>query len=97
MNEYNVMLWPGAGYWLNQFKCEASHEEEALEIIVARLIQDGLSAYYLTTEEYEELFQDELTENPEFESDQYMYIDATMEGAPYPVYLLSENIGIVQC
>lgn len=97
MNEYNVMLWPGAGYCLSEFKCEASHEEEAIEVVVEQLIRKDLTKYYLTMEEYDELFQDELTADPDFQSDQYLYVDATMEGAPYPVYLLSENIHIERC
>lgn len=94
MKKYNVMLWSGRGYILDVFNAEAENEYQALDIVVTELINKGLTAYYLTEEEYNELFKDEINNNPEFESDQYCYIDATIEGAEYPVYLLVENMRI---
>lgn len=94
MKKYNVMLWRGCGYLLDVFNVSADNEFQALEIVVAELISKGLTSYYFTEEEYTEFFKDELKDNPEFESEQYLYIDATMEGAEFPVYLLVENMRI---
>lgn len=94
MKKFNVMLWPGAGYFLNTFNIDAKDEYQALDIVVSELISKKLTEYYMTEEEYSVFFRDELKVNPEFESDQYCYIDATLEGAEYPVYLLVENMRI---
>lgn len=96
MKEYKVYLWCGSGYLLDEFHTVASCEEEALCNVVAKIVNEKKSCYYLTEEEYSELFAEELADNEEFESEQYVYIDATMEGAESPVYLLIENAKILE-
>lgn len=94
MKNFNVYLWCGRAYLLDRFSALADCEEQAIDVVVTELIEKGYTDYYLTEREFEELFEDELKENPEFESDQYIYVDATMEGAKFPVYLLVENMRI---
>lgn len=94
MKSFKIFLWCGSGYMLDEFFAMAENEYQALDIVLTDIIEKGYTSYFLTETEYEELFKEELEENPEFESEQYMYIDATMEGAEYPVYLLVENMRI---
>lgn len=92
--KYNVYLWPGCGYVLDTFETEAFCEEEALDKVVAEIVNANDKRYFLDEDEYAELFAEELAEDEEFESDQYIYYDATMSGANRPVYLLIENARI---
>ena len=89
---YRVLLWPGRGYYRDVFYVKADSEESALEALSAYLIKEGLTSYYYTEDEY----ADYLSEAgiSEEEDTSYIYIDGTMEGAPYPIYLLSENLSI---
>ena len=93
------MLWPGSGYCLcgpfsvSSDLLEKDNLEYAVELLAARLIQDGDTAFYLTVEEYDNLCK-ECGYNSEDGDDMegYLYVDGTMEGAPYPVYLCTENL-----
>ena len=89
---YRVLLWPGRGYFRDVFYVKADSEGSALEALSAYLIKEGLTSYYYTEDEY----ADYLSEAgiSEEEDTSYLYLDGTMEGAPYPIYLLSENLGI---
>lgn len=89
---YRVLLWPGRGYYRDVFYVRADSEESALETLSAYLIKEGLTSYYYTEDEYADyLSQAGISEE---EDTSYIYIDGTMDGAPYPIYLLSENLGI---
>ena len=89
---YRVLLWPGRGYSRGVFYVRANHEQAALEALSAYLIKEGLTSYYYTEDEYADyLSRAEISEE---EDTSYIYLDGTMEGAPYPIYLLSENLGI---
>lgn len=87
MNTYTVAAWPGAGYFVHPETIKADSEEEALEIFCRIIIDKGLFSLYLLPEE--------VTEEDE-ESGEYIYVDGTMSGARYPVYLRAENLMILQ-
>lgn len=89
---YRVLLWPGRGYYRDVFYVRADSEESALDALSSYLIKEGLTSYYYTEDEYADyLSQAGISEE---EDTSYIYIDGTMEGAPYPIYLLSENMRI---
>lgn len=98
MCKYEFYLWEGSGYVLDgPFVVNDTDFESALDELVAGLIKDGLSEYYLTEAEYDELC-DRVGYDRENEVDDlegYIYIDATMCGAPYPVYLNTENMKVI--
>ena len=87
MNTYTVAAWPGAGYFVHPETVTAKSEEEALEIYSRIITEKGLSGLYL--------LPSELTEEDE-ESGLYIYVDGTMSGARYPIYLRSENLRIIE-
>ena len=89
---YRVLLWPGSGYALSAFYVRADSSEEALDVLSRLLIKKGLSSYYLTEEEYQRYLAD--AKISEEEDTAYIYVDGTMEGADYPIHLLSENMRI---
>ena len=85
---YKIMLWSGVGYWLDTFEVAGYDEEDALENLVAKLINEGKGegCYW----EQIDALENEYSES-EIEEMGYIYIDATMNGAPYPVYLYLMN------
>lgn len=87
MNTYTVCAWPGAGYFIHPETVTAYSEEEALEIYCRIIIDEGLFSLYL--------LPSEVTEEDE-ESGEYIYVDGTMSGARFPVYLRSENLRIFE-
>lgn len=87
MNTYTVAAWPGAGYFVHPETVTADSVEEALEIYCRIIIDDGRKDLYLSPEGVAE--EDE-------ESGEYIYVDGTMSGAAYPVYLRSENLLILK-
>lgn len=87
MNTYTVAAWPGAGYFVYPETIKADSEEEALEIYCRIIIDKGLLSLYL--------LPSEVTEEDE-ESGEYIYVDGTMSGAKYPVYLRTENLLIFE-
>lgn len=89
---YRVLLWPGRGYYRDVFYVRADSEESALEALSTYLIKEGLTSYYYTEDEYANyLSRAGISEE---EDTSFIYIDGTMEGAPYPIYLFSENMRI---
>lgn len=87
MNTYTVAAWPGAGYFVYPETIKADSAEEALEIYCRIIIDEGLFSLYL--------LPSEVTEEDE-ESGEYIYVDGTMSGAKYPVYLRTENLRIFE-
>lgn len=87
MNTYTVAAWPGAGYFVHPETVKAESEEEALEIFCRIIIEKGLFSLYLLPEEVPEEYE---------ESGLYIYVDGTMSGAAYPVYLRAENLRIIE-
>lgn len=78
-NCYEVYLWTGSGYALDGFMVYANNELNALELVVAYCDNKGLYAYLIPVEDVE----DE-------DDDQFIYIDATMDGATKPYYIYNE-------
>lgn len=93
---FNVYLWCGCGYCLDCFPVCASSEGEALDKVVAEVISAGYTDYYMSEAEMEQSISDgDVYAFPDFnEVEGWTYIDATMEGAPYPVWLRTENLKI---
>lgn len=83
---YLVKLWCGSGYQIRPFGVYADSEEEALEKVVAYLDKEGDNS----------LFFDDIIENTDeaLEDDNFLYIDATREGASEPHWITTENLSI---
>ena len=97
MKNYNVYLWCGCGYVLDLFNTVAECAEDAIERITAQLVNDNKKAFFATQEEVDEWANEECCEDWEAaEKYGYMYVDATMFGAKYPVYLRIENAKIME-
>lgn len=91
MERYNFHLWPGCGYCLDTVEASGCCLEDALDNLVCDLIAQNKKSYFVTEEEMDRLrLEWGLNEDQDLEG--YIYIDATMNGAPYPVYLLVENM-----
>lgn len=95
METYSIALWPGYGYVLDSFTAEGFNEMDALDNVVSRIIKEHYTAYFLTLEEMDALRMSEGLDD-DHEPDGYAYIDATMNDAPYPVYLLVANMEITR-
>ena len=97
--KHSFYLWPGSGYCLDgPFTFDAADtdlNESHLEKLVAMLFEEGcICNYCLTVEEYDDFCRACGSEPSEMDDDLegWFYVDATMEGAPYPVYLRTENL-----
>ena len=91
MERYNFYLWQGYGYCLDTFIASGCCFEDALNNLVYDLISQDKAAYFMTCEDMDRLrLECGLNEDQDLEG--YIYIDATINGAPYPVYLLVENM-----
>lgn len=80
---YIVSLWSGAGYYTTDFRVHANHELEALELVVA----------YAESHGFKNLLWDVCNIDEDFE-DEFIYVDATIEGATEPYYVIAENLRI---
>lgn len=85
---FKVNIWCGIGYVCNQYTVYADCVQTALELAVkyAELQKDAI---LFDISEIEEIAKN-LDENVEG----YIYVDATMEGAKQPWYILNENLTI---
>lgn len=93
---YKFYLWCGAGYTLDgPFEVVADSTEQAIERLVAMLIKNGWCGYYQTEEEYAKFAEWAGVDSSE-EIEGWLYVDASMEGAPYPVYLNVMNMEIIE-
>lgn len=93
---YEVDLWPGYGYGLYAQRVTADSDEQALEIACANIIKNKYRSFYLTTEEVDELAEsDGQTADEYAEEAALCYVDGTMEGAPFPVYVALKTSGFV--
>ena len=90
---YTVSLWPGSGYGLYPVSVNADCEEQAIEKAACEVIRNEAKSFYLTEHEYE-AYLNGLGIDEE-QDEYYMYVDATMEGAPFPVYLMIMNAKII--
>lgn len=107
---FEVGIWPGAGYQLATFKVYANFEEEALNLVVANaeinapgLLMSIQEIEDLIAEDYQEEYNEFISENPEsddftFATEylNYIYVDATMEGASQPYFVIGDNLVIEQ-
>lgn len=93
--EYKICLWSGIGYHLDAFNISAYSEQHAIEVLVAELIADGNTQFFETEEDFYALVDDgDVFIIGEDCYEGWMYVDATREGAPYPVFLRTENMNI---
>lgn len=93
---YSVNIWSGVGYTTSEYNVYAGGEQEALELAVkfAEKNNDGcLRSYAEVEEEYEDLDLED-TSLDEYLDENYVYVDATMEGAEEPWFVLRENLKI---
>lgn len=87
--KYIIGLWCGRGYLLDTFDISAICEDEALEILLAKLEKDNRTDLYLTNEDLGDDYDAETDEN-------YIYIDPTMSDPnAFPAYIRAENLKIV--
>ena len=93
MKNYIVYLWNGMGYALTPFECEATCAQQALEVVVAEIVNNDMTQFFeeIDSEYIEELYNEPYND-PEFDPEGWMYCDATMEGASRPVYIRTENM-----
>ena len=90
----SVYLWSGCGYALDKFEVKEPtiSEEYALEQVVADIVNGGYTEYF--EEEDSEWIEQEKNQpwnDPDFDPEGWLYVDATMGGADRPVYLRIEN------
>lgn len=91
--EYSIYLWRGCGYILDEFKALGTCEEDAIDNLVTKLVNEniGKNVYWSTIEELESQYSEEYIEELG-----YIYIDATMSGANFPIYLFAREMKIEQ-
>ena len=80
---FEVDIWSGAGYNVDDFVVYANDAETALDKVVAYCEKEGYVGFIY-----------EVDEVSEEDGDMFIYVDATMEGASRPYYVLSENFRI---
>ena len=88
---YQIGLWPGMGYNLKLFNMSGTCEGDAIDNLVTYLVNNNIGEG-LYWEEIESL-EREYCED-EIEDMGFIYIDATMNGANRPVYLLTREMTI---
>lgn len=101
-NLYEIRTWPGVGYLLDIWRIYAKDPEQALEILVSYMEENGGYSSLYTEEEIWTMFKeddleksdDEIAE--EIENSKYYYVDATMEGGNQIYYIDTENLQIVE-
>lgn len=94
---YNIGLWPGFGYTLDVFEIlDAFSEIDAIDELVSKMTNTGKGErlYWYKVQEFEDVVYPELGRGDVDEVEGWMYIDATMSGARFPVYLRVENMKI---
>ena len=82
---FEVNLWSGVGYQLESYLVHSNDAETALEKVVA---------FCEKHHNYSVIFTDDEIDSELVDMDYYIYVDATMEGASKPYYVLSENFSI---
>ncbi len=96
MKAFKVYLWTGSGYGLDVFEVEATCEENALDLVVTEIVNNGRALLYMTDEEMDAArAAGDVYELNEDEVEGWLYWDATMEGANCPVWIRSENMKII--
>ena len=92
-NIYQLGLWPGSGYNLKLFNMSGTCEDDAIENLVTYLVNNntGEGRYWEEIESLDCKYSEE-----EIEEMGFTYIDAAMNGAKRPVYLLRREMTIKQ-
>ena len=85
MKKYTITQYIGVGCGQHEETFKADNDEEALEIYCRIIIEKGYKGLYRNVDEVPE--EDE-------ESGEYIYVDGTMSGAEFPVYLPCYDICI---
>lgn len=107
---YQVGIWPGAGYQLATFYVYANSEETALNLVVADAELNAPNLLFSVSEIEDMIAEDWQDEYNEFISEaddrddftfateylNYIYVDATMEGASQPYFINGENLSIIE-
>lgn len=107
---YQVGIWPGAGYQLATFYVYADSEETALNLVVADAEINAPNLLFSVSEIEDMIAEDWQDEYNEFISEaddrddftfateylNYIYVDATMEGASQPYFINGENLSIIE-
>lgn len=93
---YKVCLWNGSGYSLYEYGVYANNEEEALNLAVkyAERDEDPVIFSYEEVENEYTLLGDDYDTIEDYLDENYIYVDATMEGANEPWFILRENARI---
>lgn len=98
MEQYSVYLWSGRNYDLTPFDVDAYDADDALDRVAAYVVNNNMRSFFKDEREMAAMFK-RLGRRHEDEQDfaeeiGYTYIDATMVGAKYPIYLRTENMKI---
>ena len=90
---FKVDIWCGIGYVCHEYIVYADGVQTALELAVkyAEIQKDPV---LFSTSEIEEIVEGLDEDIEEYIDENYIYIDATMEGAEQPWYILRENCSI---
>lgn len=96
-NTYEVNLYPQHGSLLETFITTAEDEEEALEIVVAELVNNEESRFFIDVGQIAYLAKMFGQDRDEYaEESGLLYVDATMYGADRPVYIDGLNLKIYE-
>lgn len=94
---FEVNLYPQHGSLLETFITTAEDEEEALEIVVADLINKEDSRFFIEVGQIAYLAKMFGQDSDEYaEESGLLYVDATMKGADRPVYIDGLNLKIFE-
>lgn len=91
----SVFLWSGSGYVLDEFEVKepTTSEQYALEQVVADIVNNDYTEYFEEVDsEWIEQEKNQPWNDPDFDPEGWLYVDATMEGADRPVYIRTENL-----
>ena len=91
----SVFLWSGSGYALDEFEVKdpTPSEEYALEQVVADIVNNDYTEYFEEEDsEWIEQENNQPWDDPDFDPEGWLYVDATMDGADRPVYIRIENL-----
>ena len=92
MKHYIISVWSGEGYTLSPFEIEADDEEQALERLCKKLIEEKLTELFQEEKEHKDLC--EWLKIDEDEDESHIYVDGTSEGADRAIWINSENLTI---
>ena len=92
MKKYIISVWSGEGYTFSSFEIEADDEEQALERLCKKLIEENLTGLFQEEKEHKDFC--EWLKIDEDEDESHIYVDGTSEGADRAIWINSENLMI---